>query len=92
MNVTPLPTAKLAVGCTTRIDTNTLLHDCYEQADALALLAGAAGDANSISGGQWMMLLNPLVERLRLLVYLDDHQQDEAEIRLMPLQQKREDT
>ncbi|MER2529290.1 MAG: hypothetical protein ABTR07_15305 [Candidatus Competibacter denitrificans] len=89
MNVAALPTAKSSAGCVTRIDTNTLLHDCYEQLDALATLAGMSGGEPSLSGDHWMMLLNPLVERMRLLVYLHDHHHDEAEFRVVPLLQSR---
>ncbi len=89
MSLSVLSNAKPSAGCITQIDTSTLLHDCYEQLDALATLAGMAGDQSSLTGGHWMMLLNPLVERLRLLVYLHDHQHEEAEFRVVPLPQNR---
>jgi hypothetical protein len=83
MSVTPFPAAKNPILCASKIDQSLLAHDCYEQLDAVALLAGMSTQQNTLSGCQWMMLLNPIVERLRLLTIMIDRHQSEAEIRLI---------
>ncbi len=85
MSVAPFPASKSPILCKSKIEVSILANDCYEQLDAVALLAGMGNESSSISGGHWMMLLNPIVERLRLLAIMLDRNQSEAEIRLMTI-------
>lgn len=83
MGVTTLPTAQNAVLSTSKIELSILAHDCYEQLDAMALLAGMSNTEPSISGAHWMMLLNPIVERLHLLTILIDRNRSTADLCLI---------
>lgn len=67
----------------TPVETNALIHDCYEQLNALALLAGQAQGDQALAGGDWMLLLNPIVEQMRIVALLADHRADNAELRLV---------
>ncbi|MER2527441.1 MAG: hypothetical protein ABTR07_05890 [Candidatus Competibacter denitrificans] len=83
MRVATLPTAQNTILSTSKIELSILAHDCYEQLDAMALLAGTSNMEPSISGAHWMMLLNPIVEQLRLLTILIDRNRSTADLCLV---------
>lgn len=65
------------------IDASMLARQCQEQVAALAALAGMSRENATLSGEEWMSLLDPIAEQLLLLQQMIDHDVDAAENRLV---------
>jgi hypothetical protein len=66
-----------------RIDASMLARICQEQVSALAALAGMCRPDATLTNDEWMSLLDPIAEQLRVLREMLDHGLDTAESHLV---------
>jgi hypothetical protein len=66
-----------------RIDASMLARICQEQVAALAALAGMCRPDATLTNDEWMSLLDPIAEQLRVLREMLDHGLDTAESHLV---------
>lgn len=67
----------------TTLEASILARDCFEHLNAIALLAGTYDRQLSMTCGDITMLLNPVIEQMRLLTLMIEHNQPSAELRLV---------
>lgn len=82
--MTPVPaTQPLKPLRVARLDASMLARECQEQVSALAALAGMCRPDATLTNDEWMSLLDPIAEQLRVLREMLDHGLDTAEHHLV---------